>query len=576
MKITFTVLFASLILFISNNVKSQVDVGVISIDSITNACSHTSAENISIQILNFGQDTLLIGDTIPLTFVLDANAMQYDTVLLSSDFLPGDTISFTYSFTEDLSNVATYSLEASTSITSDANSANDTLSTTIITYGYPTVILSDTVNICNGSSAQLIVSGGDSYLWSTLETTDTITVTPTTDTAYTVVVTDTNICSTTDTVYVNLNTVSVNITGNTTVCEGSSYNVIASGGTSYLWNTGDTTASVSFMPTDTTTYTVTVANSIGCSASDSITVNLIATNFTFPTDTFVCAGDSLQMIAGGGVSYSWSTGATTNTDWITPTDTTTYYITITDANVCSQTDSFVVNYNLFPTLTTSFTDTTLCSNYPLTVTAYGADTYSWTNGDSTAIANITSSANTTYTVTGTTNGCSISADVIVTVNQSPDINLDDEYLLYTNNSIILGVTGGYTYLWNTGETTKDIFISGDSLGHGTYNYWVKATATNGCITTDSTIINVSWGVGFNENKTTKISMYPNPTSNYLIISTNFDYFSYQLIDIKGNIISSDVVNSNVAKIDFSMFDKGIYFVKVTNNEKTFTNKIISK
>ena len=576
MKITFTVLFASLILFISNNVKSQVDVGVISIDSITNACSHTSAENISIQIFNFGQDTLLIGDTIPLTFVLDANAMQYDTVLLSSDFLPGDTISFTYSFTEDLSNVATYSLEASTSITIDTNTANDTLSTTIITYGYPTVILSDTVNICNGSSAQLIVSGGDSYLWSTLETTDTITVTPTTDTAYTVVVTDTNICSTTDTVYVNLNTVSVNITGNTTVCEGSSYNVSASGGTSYLWNTGDTTASVSFMPTDTTTYTVTVTNSIGCSASDSITVNLIATNFTFPTDTFVCAGDSLQMIAGGGVSYSWSTGATTNTDWITPTDTTTYYITITDANVCSQTDSFVVNYNLFPTLTTSFTDTTLCSNYPLTVTAYGADTYSWTNGDSTAIANITSSANTTYTVTGTTNGCSISADVIVTVNQSPDINLDDEYLLYTNNSIILGVTGGYTYLWNTGETTKDIFISGDSLGHGTYNYWVKATATNGCITTDSTIINVSWGVGFNENKTTKINMYPNPTSNYLIISTNFDYFSYQLIDIKGNIISSDVVNSNVAKIDFSMFDKGIYFVKVTNNEKTFTNKIISK
>lgn len=576
MKITFTVLFASLILFISNNVKSQVDVGVISIDSITNACSHTSAENISIQIFNFGQDTLLIGDTIPLTFVLDANAMQYDTVLLSSDFLPGDTISFTYSFTEDLSNVATYSLEASTSITIDTNTANDTLSTTIITYGYPTVILSDTVNICNGSSAQLIVSGGDSYLWSTLETTDTITVTPTTDTAYTVVVTDTNICSTTDTVYVNLNTVSVNITGNTTVCEGSSYNVSASGGTSYLWNTGDTTASVSFMPTDTTTYTVTVTNSIGCSASDSITVNLIATNFTFPTDTFVCAGDSLQMIAGGGVSYSWSTGATTNTDWITPTDTTTYYITITDANVCSQTDSFVVNYNLFPTLTTSFTDTTLCSNYPLTVTAYGADTYSWTNGDSTAIANITSSTNTTYTVTGTTNGCSISADVIVTVNQSPDINLDDEYLLYTNNSIILGVTGGYTYLWNTGETTKDIFISGDSLGHGTYNYWVKATATNGCITTDSTIINVSWGVGFNENKTTKINMYPNPTSNYLIISTNFDYFSYQLIDIKGNIISSDVVNSNVAKIDFSMFDKGIYFVKVTNNEKTFTNKIISK
>ncbi len=575
MKKLFTILLLVITLFISNNAKSQNDVGVISIDSLTNSCSHSATETITVKVKNFGMLTISSGDTIPMTFQLNTNATEYDSLILTSDFNAGDTIVFTYSFTEDLSSAGTYNLYASTNLTGDITSTNNIDTLTISTYGNPTIMLNDT-DICNGQSAILTANGGNTYLWNTTDTTATISVTPTSTTTYYVTVTDTNYCSATDSVTVTLHNVTVGFTGGTQVCEGNSINITATGGTSYLWNTTDTTATISVTPTDTTTYSVIVTDSIGCSATDSITINTISTNFTFPSDTFVCAGDSINLTANGGTSYLWNTTDTTATISVTPTDTTTYYVTITDANSCSGTDSVTVNYNSIPIITTSFTDTTICANYTIMCTASGADTYVWSNGTTAASANLASSTNTTYTVTGTKNNCSATTSVNVNVTSSPDINLEEEYDLHTNNVIALSVTSGYTYLWNTGETTNTIFVYGDSLGVGTYNYWVKATGSNGCITTDSTIINISWGLGFNDNDITKVNIYPNPTTNYLIISTNFDYFKYQLIDINGNIIKNCIINSNVAKIDFTQYKKGTYFIKITNNNKTYINKILNK
>ena len=571
-----TILLFALALIFSNNVKSQNDVGVISIDSISNACTHSANQSITVKVKNFGMLTITTGDTIPMTFQLNTNTVENDTIILTSDFNAGDTITFTYSFTEDLSSAGTYNLYASTNLTGDVTPSNDTDTLTVETFGNPLVSVND-ADICNGQSATLIATGGVSYLWSTTDTTDTITVNPTATTDYFVTVTDSNNCSAFDTATVTLHSVTVGFSGGTQVCEGSSIDITATGGSSFLWNTTDTTATITVSPSDTTTYSVAVTDAYGCSATDSITINTIATNFTFPTDTFVCAGDSINFTAAGGTSYAWSTGDSTSTAWITPTDTTTYYVTITDANACTGIDSFTVNYNNIPTVTTSFSDTTLCANYNLMCTASGADTYSWSNGSTSATANLASATNTTYTVTGTSNGCSASATVSVNVNASPDINLEEEYYLHTNNVIALSVSSGYTYLWNTNETTNTIFVDGSQLGVGTYDYWVKATdASNGCITIDSTIVNVTWGVGFKDNNIAEINMYPNPTTNYLIITTNFDYFNYKIIDINGKIVDEAEINSNVAKIDFTLFKKGTYIVKISNNNKIYMNKIINK
>ena len=68
-------------------------------------------------------------------------------------------------------------------------------------------------------------------------------------------------------------------TGDTTICGDEAITLIASGGVSYLWSTGDTTASISVQPSSTTDYGVLVTNAAGCQAGTSVTVTV---------DTSIC------------------------------------------------------------------------------------------------------------------------------------------------------------------------------------------------------------------------------------------------------------------------------------------------
>jgi len=66
------------------------------------------------------------------------------------------------------------------------------------------------------------------------------------------------------------------ISGLNSVCNGNSTTLTASGGGTYAWNTGATTAAISVTPVSTTTYTVTVTNASGCTATANRTVTVSA------------------------------------------------------------------------------------------------------------------------------------------------------------------------------------------------------------------------------------------------------------------------------------------------------------
>src|SRR5439155_24848769 len=193
-------------------------------------------------------------------------------------------------------------------------------------------------------------------------TTPAINVSPAATTTYTVVVTGADDCTATKSVTLTLHaSLPTSISGNTTICAGQSTTLTASGGVSYSWNDGETTAAINVSPAATTTYTVAVTGADGCTASKSVTVTVNPLPLaSISGNTTICAGQSTTLTASGGVSYSWNDGETTAAINVSPAATTTYTVVVTGADGCTASKSVTVTVNPLPLASISG-NTTICA-----------------------------------------------------------------------------------------------------------------------------------------------------------------------------------------------------------------------
>jgi len=300
------------------------------------------------------------------------------------------------------------------------------------------------VTICPDGSTTLNATGGGTggtYSWSPSSTLTNAHIfdpvaTPTVTTIYTVTVTDTNGCSNTSNVTVTVNIPSASAGPDVSICLESSTTLNAIGGTTYAWSPGTGLSSVTISdpianPTTTTTYIVTVTNSSGCTASADVlvTVNPLPTA-NAGNNTTICSGNSTTLHASGGSAYSWSptTGLSAtniNNPVASPTSTTIYYVTVADDNDCTASSDVTINVNLSPHAIAG-PDTSICIGSSVTLTAIGGGSYQWNTGDTGATVTYTPGVTSTYIVTVSySNGCSSSADAIVTVNSIPSVTLTE-------------------------------------------------------------------------------------------------------------------------------------------------------
>lgn len=142
----------------------------------------------------------------------------------------------------------------------------------------PTISASGSTTFCAGGSVTLTSSVANSYLWSTGETTPSITVA--TSSAVTVVVNNAENCSSipsAETVIIQNPLPSkpvITASGPTTLCSGSSITLIAPVSTTYAWSTGETTQSIQVATAGS--FTVSITDASGCSSvlSDAIVTTL--------------------------------------------------------------------------------------------------------------------------------------------------------------------------------------------------------------------------------------------------------------------------------------------------------------
>ena len=89
-------------------------------------------------------------------------------------------------------------------------------------------------------------------------------------------------------------------------------------------------------------------------------------------------------------------------------------------------------------------------------------------------------------------------------------------------------------------------------------------------------LNLGANVGINENLTNNVTIYPNPTSDVLNISTNSNDLSELIIkDITGKIVLIQNFNTNIS-INTENYAKGVYLIDVKNNLGTVSEKISIK
>lgn len=306
-------------------------------------------------------------------------------------------------------------------------------------------------------------------------------------------------------------TISISVTTNS-VCIGQRDTIKATGATSYTWSTGDTSATIIMSPTVTTTYTVTGANTGGCTATQTVTITVnphpVPTISVTPTSTTICAGDTAILIANGASTYTWTTGATTAT--ITPslTITTTFTVTGTDTNNCVNTDTIRVTVNKLPPVTAHLTSTftPICSGDTIVLSQAGANTYTWTSTSYTftsadTVANgvkfIPKLGKDTFIVKGkdTITGCVNTDTVRVTVLKSPNIMVSPG----TPASICPGQSATFTvsadsgmvsYTWSptTNLSPSDTSTSITVSPTVTTFYQVVGKDTNGCTGTNEAIV----------------------------------------------------------------------------------------
>jgi len=356
------------------------------------------------------------------------------------------------------------------------------------------------VAICLGNNTQLGASGGTIYSWSPstgLSATDIPNpiANPTVTTTYIVTITDDNGCSATDNVIVTINLLpTANAGSDAAICIGNSTQLSAGGGITYLWSpsTGLSATDISnpmANPTSTTTYTVTVTNSQGCSATDNVTVTVNS----LPTanagsDVAICNGNSTQLFANGGGTYLWSpsTGLSSTNISVpiaSPTTTTTYTVTVTNANNCTASDNVIVTVNSLPSAYAG-ADLSICSGDNAQLNATGGTNYSWSPSVGLSAANISNpianpTTTTTYTVTVTdANNCTATDGVVISIIPAPIISLSSDPYTF----IYVGQIVTYTAS-PTGYSNYDFYVNNNLVQSGSSNIYQSSTMQNNEVVT---------------------------------------------------------------------------------------------
>lgn len=540
----------------------------------TNGCSMNDTVQVTVNalpIVNSGSDvSICAGQTTTLTAVGNAPPYTWNNgVTDGTGFTPTTT--------------AMYSVTA----TMNGCSQFDTVLVTV--NPIPTVNAGVNDTVCEGDS-KILAGTGDatSYNWDN-GVTNAIAFYPAATATY-VVTGILNGCTLNDTVEVTVNPAPVaNIATGTPICHGDTATLTGTGGVSFSWSNGVTNSTITVNPDTSTSYTLTVTDNLGCTASDTAVVAVTPSKNIYGNARY-----SLGPVTSGvAVLYKYEQFQT-RFDSI-------QYVPLNP----STGDYFFTNINYGQYLVKVFADST---SYPTLINTYYGDEFLW-DGDSVRVINHSCNLNTTLDsvtmveLTGTGGGIGLIIGQIIEgisfgrVEGEPIPGVDIE--LGKNPGGIIATTqtngtGHYTFS-GVADGNYTIYVDIPGLGRdSSYTFDVDSTNNqflnqNYIADSNSVFMNPTSTVGISNpaNATeNKFSVYPNPvkgntTIEYTIFEMTDSKIKLEIYTILGVKISTLVNTSQQAGIYKYIFNpqnnnlnSGIYLISLCIDGQTSTKRII--
>jgi N-acetylneuraminic acid mutarotase len=530
-----------------------------------NGCVSSKTKTLTVNALPSltvaGSDITICKGNASIVTVSGANTYTWNTGSTNASFIASPTVTTIYTVTGRNSTTGCTSVKVTT-----------------LTVQSPTVTIAGTFSICQGGSSTFTANGANTYTWSSSGIspvyTNTAVLYPN-GTVYTLVGKDGLGCAMSQTFAITtLVKPTVSIVLPPQGCPGQTVIMTGSGASTYTWMPGNiigNTAAVS--PSINTTYTLygTSANTCTNSAMSILTVKT-PPSISITTSSFVsCSGANVNLYANGSTSntYTWSTGATTNSTVVSPTATIVYSLSATGTNGCLGHAAITITVNPLPTLTVTGNNV-LCAGNTTTLTASGANTYTWSAGFLVPTIGVTPLSSTNYSVIGKdANNCINTTTYSVTVNQLPTLNVTTtNAVLCTGETSTLSVIGAATYTWSDNSNGTDIIVSPTT----TTNYSVTGVDANGCSNASvfSQSVSICTGIQQVSINSNSVLIFPNPNNGEFTIQSQIGDV-VNITNELGQVIETIELNQqNNFSYQVNHLQSGIYFLV----GKTIKQKVI--
>ncbi|MBK9285986.1 MAG: T9SS type A sorting domain-containing protein [Sphingobacteriaceae bacterium] len=360
----------------------------------------------------------------------------------------------------------------------------------------------------------------------------------------------------------------VSVTSGTS-CPNTSFNINPTGAIAYTFNPA---GGPIYSPSVTTSYTVIGVDGNGCVSQPTTALITVIPSPTITVNSgSICLGQTFTMVPSGALNYTYSSGSAT----VNPVTTSTYYVT-GDSGGCPSINAAVsvVTVQSLPSVTVTGPNA-MCLGQTIVLNAFGANTYSWSNGAVTSSVAVSPTASIAYTVVGTGVNTCAGPDVVknVLVNPNPNVNISvASTVICRGEEVLLTGNAADTYSWNTGALTPTLLVTPSV----SISYSVTGTnTTTGCMGNAAITIQVNLCTGVDDpsNLVLNFGLYPNPNHGEFIIESPDDgeLIIYNAI---GEHVFNSAIKTGKNNIRINQFANGVYFARVTYGDAVKVIRII--